>query len=1308
MHSMSGKRGLMAGLVLALAAAIAIPTPATAGPDPAAGSRSRFRLFAGTTGAITINRIYYGLNAQGEVGVDSSNSSTIGGGYWPKGSGNQYMFNSGLQVAGIIGGSKPGNPWAGDTTGGFFFDPKGTTPHGTPVTEVYNATSSVDVANWPDAGLVPQGDDSEELFNPLLRGRVSASQGDVWFVATEADPGLSAGRPHPLGIVAEYRVMGWNYPTGNEDLIYLIITFYNITSLNPADYTHVRPGMREILIEQAQLFHSRNNARFGITLPTEGYTISPMYAAMSSDPDVAASGTNFATVTMPFAMGYTYHADFLRYTGWVFPPNINGAPFFAGVGFVGIKYLKSATGPGEIALFSNTTNGGSFPDPANTTRLYKYMSGEVTPADGVNCNQGVVTETRMCYVNQSVSDVRMIQSSTPFDMGPGASASIVVSYLHAAPVAIESYTQGDRVPPGTGPTDGPRRWLDPEYLEAFGGSILDSLTGFQGFADQNEDGIIQQREVATVTGSLLGKAKLAQDIFDNKFLLPFAPAAPDFFLIPGDGQVTVVWRPSDSETEGDPFYEVAKDAAVVPAGGGEPVQNVLYDANYRKFDVEGYRLYRGRADTPTSLQLVQQWDYSNTRFRDFTGQFLAEARGARCAPELEITASCNNVFDIPGPMVQLTRFVEYDITGVIPQVRGGDRFEMATGDVYNMTVDTAVTGGGTGYPALANTGVPFAYVDDDVINGITYYYALTAFDVNSINSTGSGNTSLESARITKRIVPSRGPGNYVNEAEIQTGIFGRSGLLTDAALPTIDPATGRFSKRFPPTNAVDLSVAAFVKELLAQPGEISIMVDSASLTANIGDNAVFNYHYTITTPSGQTRVSVPATLAGTNAATAASGSFTAIEANSDLAAKYGAPTGSYTIGGGFNLRFPAGYYARISSRGCVNGATGFGPLTTGCYNNGSRWFAGDNETMADPVASNPGRWTTGFARESFNNSGELPGVRTIYQPKSYDDYGTAYRGVEAVFAGLMSAADYNVYWGDGGKVDSVVDLTHDTPVPFKSHVDLSWGILNASAVAAAGSYDQRAQLTVTDIGCVEPIRSRGNAVFGCAAGPVGQLTETAVPGPIAYAATPTAGAGAAGNMALERTAPVAAGQGFLFYIKGNVFLMEMEGGVPASGTVWTLRDYVGAIKGGNGRAGNFGNYSFTVPAAAYRPFTAPGSSAKFAFDLSNEIRPSTASSVASVHTVPDPYYVTSAYEAVTTTKLIKFVNLPSKATIRIYTTSGVLVRVLKHDSAVTGDLTWDVRSRNNHFVASGVYFYHVTAENGETTVGRMTIVNYAQ
>jgi hypothetical protein len=101
--------------------------------------------------------------------------------------------------------------------------------------------------------------------------------------------------------------------------------------------------------------------------------------------------------------------------------------------------------------------------------------------------------------------------------------------------------------------------------------------------------------------------------------------------------------------------------------------------------------------------------------------------------------------------------------------------------------------------------------------------------------------------------------------------------------------------------------------------------------------------------------------------------------------------------------------------------------------------------------------------------------------------------------------------------------------------------------------------------------------------------------------------------------------------------------------------------------------------------------------------------------VPDPYYVKSAYEVTTDQKLLKFVGLPDRAIIRIYSVSGVLVRMLEHDAtrfdptsqSQGSEMDWDLRNRNNQVVASGVYFYHVEAGDARR-VGRFTVVNFAQ
>ncbi|MBL0179127.1 MAG: hypothetical protein IPP98_08395 [Gemmatimonadetes bacterium] len=306
MHALRGMQKMFVGAALTMLALGLAPSTASAGPAP--GTKQQpYRLFARSTGFIATNRVFYGLGTRGEIGADSSGTGTTAGGNWPRGTQNSYMFNSGFQFAGIIRGTKPANPWGGDTSAALLFDASGTHKHGAEVMPIYNGQNPADVAIWPEVAKVPQGDESELLYSPLLRGQVNASQGDVYWISWDGDPAFIAQRPHPLGILAEHRGVAWNYPTGNEDILYFIITYYNMTSLDPAAYASHRPAMRDLLIAQAQKFHAMNNAKFGITLPTAGYTIDQLFAAYAADPDVGpGGGGNYAGVNLPFAMGFAY------------------------------------------------------------------------------------------------------------------------------------------------------------------------------------------------------------------------------------------------------------------------------------------------------------------------------------------------------------------------------------------------------------------------------------------------------------------------------------------------------------------------------------------------------------------------------------------------------------------------------------------------------------------------------------------------------------------------------------------------------------------------------------------------------------------------------------------------------------------------------------------------------------------------------------------------------------------------------------------------------------------------------------------
>ncbi|HEY7634130.1 MAG TPA: hypothetical protein VH763_01175 [Gemmatimonadales bacterium] len=1301
--------GLCAAAVTAHPPTVAARTLTVTVAKPKPAAKRNFRLFARALGAFTVNRVLCGLNSDGEVCVDSTNSSTIGGGFWPKGTADQYVFNSGLQIAGIIGSDA--NPeWQGDTTGAFFFDPKGTTQHGEQVEPIYNTNNADDLAFISDpaasdpaalAARVPSGDATADLYNPLLRGRSAASQADVWWMSWDGNPALNAGRAHPLGIAVEQRGLGWNFPVGNEDIAYFVYTFYNVTAKDPAVYTAAgaRPGMADILARQGDEFQTKNEQAFGISIPDGGYTVNNLFAAFSADMDVAEATVNYSSVNVPFALGYVYAHDFTGATGWTFDPSIFSPPFFPGSGFVGVKYLKSPVVNGQevgLTLFSNTINGGAFDDAQNTIQLYRYLSNNISTAAGdAACNTGNPQQTHICFVNTTApDDMRFFQSSGPLNLGPGQFGSIVVAYIFAAPALTGSCTG-----PGTcdlNPGD-PRRLLTPSVL-ATGANAVDSVTGYRGFRGADPNGAVVQDSINTLPGSLLGKALVAQAVFNNGFLLPFAPDAPDFFLIPGDNQVTVLWRPSASEASGDPFFATAS-SLFTPEGAPNP----LYDPNYRQFDVEGYRIYRGRVDSPNQLSLVASFDYAGTTITDFQGQVNPVAG---CAPELGINTITtapdpddptviDTTFGCPAPFDSLppeggvapTVSVQVPLVGDIIQVKKGERTKLATGDAIILHADTL--------RGLNDTGVPFTFVDRGVRSNLRYFYSVTAFDVNSFQS---GPSSIESPRSTKPVIPVAGATNLQSTAILTPFIEGRGvNVSQDSTLPSIDPTTGIFSGKFPAANnaAVEF-VGQFVQTIFAGEGDVTATLIGLGL-GDARNGVPVNYTYQTSSSTGTLdtiSVSVAQPIDLSNQVTG-SAPFPAATADAALSSRFGVPPGF--VQSGQVTQGIAGYQVMTGfGRGCfIDGLFN----DTNCAYNGPRWFAGDNETKADPNAGNVGG--SGDATDN-NNAGELPGVLTIQNPQSYTQMSGAYRQVDAFTAGGVRAADYKVYWGAAGKVDSVIDVTHNVPVPFiADSIGGGWGFLTQAGTTGAGSGDGRPDvLTLQDFGCVFPFSDpnrQPDQTFACA-GAAYLLTDTAVPGAIAiYGGAPTGGA----------TAPPRPNPGFGMWLAGHIFMFELApgSGVPASGTVWTMRSYIGFVSGGNGAAGALGSYSFT---AQPRSFSALGASLKLHFASTTALVEASKNDLSRVHTVPDPYYVTNQFEQTTNTKILKFVNLPADAIVRIYSSSGVLVALLEHHSdTFGGEEDWNLRNRNNQVVASGVYFYHVEA-GAARRVGRFTVVNFAQ
>ncbi len=827
--------------------------------------------------------------------------------------------------------------------------------------------------------------------------------------------------------------------------------------------------------------------------------------------------------------------------------------------------------------------------------------------------------------------------------------------------------------------------------------------GWVSSNDANTNDTLEQTEVKSVPRSLLDKSLVAQAIFDNKFLLPFAPAPPAFFLIPGDNQVTVVWQKTSTEDPdplvgGDPFFQIASDPT-----------SALYDPNFREFDVEGYRIYRGRSTS--TLQLVAQFDYSGTTITDFTGAFAytADLDGdgrSECAPELGLQDDCPVRFQTSQPFLSSH---DHDLTGDVIQIPPGGRVMLADSSVLILNADTAVTGGASGYPALANTGVNFAYVDRGVRNSFNYFYSVTAFDVNSLKS---GPTSLESPRITKAVTPRAASAQVATGQLSPLALIGTDNVPLDpnATPPTINATTGIFSGPAPPTDGIALGLAAFLPDVL-DSGTLTLNIDSVTPgyqdIDGIGSSTALTYFLRVVTPSKTDTLVIPVNQDLGSGEVTASVGFPALFAIQNKAATFGGDS-TFPIYGSTGPTVPGTWRITGWGRGQANGD----PANSS--RNGPRWWlAGtggtittSNEQAPDPninvCAPSVGTCQTGVngftgisVLDGGLNAGRIidPANDTvrIFHVQGYSTVQSVpQRDLETLLSSVARAADFRVYWGAGGVIDSVKDVTHHILVPFKSVVRASWGLITAASFTTFGGPapdGNNALLTWSDIYCVAPIRGM---LTRCGGGPSAAMQSTATLTPIAM--TPSLFANTSGLSAT--------GNGFIFYLNGHFFLMQMAA-LPPAGTVWGARFYAGAVTytAADG-------YGFV---AATRPPAVPGLRIQATF-TGTTIDPTktTEAALARIHTVPDPYYVTTALEATANTKILKFVNLPARCIVRIYSVSGVLVQVLTHNDAGGGsDLTWNLRNRNNQFVASGVYFYHVETPDGKSTVKRFTVVNFA-
>ncbi|MGB5527727.1 MAG: hypothetical protein WBN79_12760, partial [Gemmatimonadota bacterium] len=1258
-----------------------------------------------------------------------------GGGWFPTGTPDEYIFNSGFQIAGIT--DAEAGPWALDTAGAYFYDGRQGVPHGTPLTAIYDSRDPEDLEDWPNAAYIQD----PEVFASILQGRKTASQHDTWVRYWDGDPGRNTERSHPMGIKVTQRTMTWNYPSGNESVIYFVMEFENAT--NDAEFQRLN--------ELA--FFGGDDA-----LPDEGWDYRDVYVAFGADHDVGTWNHNFGTGILPFDMVVLYDGGFVTPGAWFeFPPSVFHPPFFTTApGIAGVKYLKSPTDPStgdEIGLSMMSVMGlgqnQAFPDPIGIPQLWRYLSGNLDlnrgdPACNIPAEIQTLTvetsERSVCYVPIKSVDVRFYQASGPFTLAAGEAVTVVAAHLVAPTVEtmpdgtpsgiIQSTSNQDTNPPGV-PSFHPgfpsSRGCDvnglncTEVKSALENAVktIERGAGWISYegpppsgaqypaAVEHPSNRIDQFDVRVVPGSLLGRALVAQTVFENAFLLGFAPDPPAFYLVPGDDNVTVIWEPSATETLGDPFFEVA----------GDP-ESALYNPNYRQFDVEGYRIWRGT--TRGQLQLVQQFDFSDSRFYDYTCETVPPqddvgATDPGGEPVLGFAAGDTCPLDEDNFLDQATDNVLIFNNGS----PGGAPGAGVSREPIAVSIDTAIVADrdvGEVRP-LRDTGVPYTYVDTDVYNNFTYFYSVTAFDLNSM---ASGPHTLRSAMIDQATTP-RADAPEVAYADLVVFLAGDDGepLDPEAPLPRVDELSGTFSGPMPATDAVSQTFQPRVERLLPELN-LSARIDSVVPVFSLGSE--------FGTPTAECpvggdpfHVCLKAYLTisrdGTDSATVVDiynpwwtnfaeeplpQTATLIEEEVEFDAEsldaFGIPTasGSAVAIGEFNEAL------NLSS---TEGSQNRRWATEYVDHGGSRWFDGVSEQIADPAR--------------YIRVGHLEAADTVWSPIAYTsvDVGapvSCFGGddcshfekvcFERAMGKLGVAADFEVAW-QGGAV-SVRNATHGTAVPFAPKVRASWGFLTTDA-------NGNGFIDWNDFNYLDPVLEtirdgvRGGECGGSGLGdwvPLGPSVDlVAAP---SIVSTSTDGIQDGQNFA---DGLVATGTGFGLYIHGERYIFELTE-LPADGTTWTLRTYSGAVTSDEAsfESADPTGYryvkSYTGAGTATRPLLVPGLTMRWRVEAATSATGPT--DLSQVHTVPDPYLTTSRYDLAPSTKQLMFVNLPPQATIRIYSVGGILVDILNHEDPTGGGrAVWDVRNRNNQFVASGVYFFHVVTPDADEHVGKFTILN---
>jgi hypothetical protein len=1017
-------------------------------------------------------------------------------------------------------------------------------------------------------------------------------------------------------------------------------------------FTFSVPAVQDFVFVAFRIFNRSEfiNAANAPAQQAGPYTIEDLSVSIAIDPDVGVSGDDQISFLPEVQTMIYWDSDFAE-------PEFIGIP---GIGAV--TYLLTPTDPAtgeEVGLsqFSVFVRGTVRPDPNSPEEWYEVLTGDPT---------ATLFET-------APDDIRGQASSGLFDLPAGEFVEVYGAFFFAPAAGV---------PPAELLAERPcnvtvlgQLCTDPDLL----------------IPDANQHPVLDNIKAVQPT---------AQAVFDAGFVVPTAPPKPTATLAPGDGQVTIVWD-NPAVTAVNPFAKVARDPFKRLGDGSPdpaaPGRGIFLNATDIIFD--GSRDVGGTTGfVEASVAGLTGAEVTSPAFNlDFLIQDFSGFRIYRT-----ITGSTDDAVLI-AQFDEADFFVDGSFCTALEEVFSGGEFVRAVCtniEAFNLGNDA-----GLSFAVIDRGGsFPNPSLGPGLINGIPVFYSVTAFSVNP----GQSPVGDISDDAFNSVVPSPAPLSLEsgltplvqaiprsNASSFFDAVIGATSLQdgSGAVLPVpsgpmpLDATGAALAGPIPSAQDFDVRVA------IVQPGVIPAEFEAVIHIDDVPYSSSFNTGFCGGAVNAPGCGDMPAGTFEEFPVGDGRGVAMELRVTDDSGNVLQTP-----LGPAQNLRAAFGSLAFGSDNGPVDG-----PVV---------------EVLAPEDPSLGVAFTLQFVLGGVAARSHNCALRNVCELLTADGSGlpasvNAFNFSRLAY-GSTAQSDVEVTWSNQGGVlgfSSVRNISDNADWAFSPNViTRRWGFARPTSLRAAEDAVATAAGTPrTADGKVlipEPYCSeiRGPAALRCDVWGVDGLFTQGAPiwEDLTFNPNIFDELGATGGAyltdpalmqpdALQETAALytrAGLQGTRFAIAGHWLTVEFNQ-LPADGETWLLRFPVQNATGDG------------LDPDVVRPPT-PGMSVSVSLQGGTNLAAN--ADLSQISVVPNPFIAADEIQRGIGQQRILFTNLPPRATIRIYTISGNLLRVLNH-SDESGTEPWDVRTRFDLIVASGNYYYHVTTPDGRTKLGRFSVIN---